>query len=96
MIRAVLDTNVLVSAAIRGGSKPDWIVRHGRERFEWLISEYTLREVSAVLRRKKMQTKYGANVTASRQNAFIATIHSLAAFVKSRPPYIDCASTRSM
>ena len=77
MIGAVLDTNGLVSAALRGGGKPDQLMRQWIGRFEWLTSEYILREVMEVLRRKKIRTKYFSHVTPTQRNAFVTMIRSL-------------------
>lgn len=86
MIRAVLDANVLVSAVLRGGSKPDQIIRRWRRYFEWLTSEYILREVADVLRRKKIQSKYAAQVTSKQRRAFLETVRSTATLVKVKTP----------
>ncbi len=57
-MRAVLDTNVLVSAAIRKDGNPDQIVRLAGRKFELLTSKYILTEVTQVLARKHIQAKY--------------------------------------
>lgn len=55
MIRAVIDTNVLVSAFIgRPGTVPDRVVRAGQEgRFEIVASMLLISEFAGVLRRPK-------------------------------------------
>jgi putative PIN family toxin of toxin-antitoxin system len=72
MIRAVLDTNVLVSAVIRRDGKPSQIVSRALFEFSWLTSEYILAELADVLNRKHIQTRYGKWLTAEVQNQFLA------------------------
>ena len=45
MTRVVLDTNVLMSAAIRPGGKPDQILRQLPARFDLVISKFILAEL---------------------------------------------------
>ena len=52
MIRAVLDTNVLVSAAIKKNGKPERILLASGERFTLVCSAYILEEVDRVLSRR--------------------------------------------
>jgi uncharacterized protein len=82
MIRAVLDANVLVSAAIRAGGKPDQIVRKGRGGFTWLTSEFIVSEVAGVLNRPRIQAKYQARVTPEECAEFLATIRTAATAVE--------------
>ncbi len=57
MIRAVLDTNVLVSALIAPAGKPAQIVRQF-ERFEPVTSEEILTELERVLHYPRLQRRY--------------------------------------
>jgi putative PIN family toxin of toxin-antitoxin system len=82
MIRAVLDTNVLISAAVVKGGNPDRIVRQPPNPFEWLTSEYILSEVANVLSRKHIQGKYGNRVTPKRQQRFLKTARTVATVVE--------------
>jgi predicted nucleic acid-binding protein len=63
MTRVVLDTNVLIGAAIRPGGKPDQILRQLPERFELITSKYILAEVDTVVTRRHIQVKYRDQVT---------------------------------
>jgi putative PIN family toxin of toxin-antitoxin system len=82
MIRAVLDANVLVSAAIRAGGKPDQVLRLAPRRFVWLTSEFIINEVAGVLSRPHIQTKVGARVSAAERARFLATVRAIAATVE--------------
>ena len=73
MIRAVLDTNVLVSAVIRRDGKPSQIISRAVVEFSWLTSEYILAETAAVLTRKHIQARYGKWLTPEVQTRFLAT-----------------------
>ena len=82
MIRAVLDANVLVSAAIKPGGKSYQIVGQAPERFSWLTSEFILDEVAAVLSRRRIQEKYLARVTREERNRFLSLIRTIATTVE--------------
>ena len=59
MIRAVLDTNVLVSALISGLGSPAALVAHWQaEEFEIVISTVILRELERVLHYAKLRKHY--------------------------------------
>lgn len=82
MIRAVLDTNLLVSAAIKRGGKPDQILQAAEaEKFEWLTSEYILSELRDVLGRRHLQRKYPALVTPKRRETFLEHIRAVAEII---------------
>ena len=55
MMRAALDTNVLVSAAIKKYGKPARILALSGERFTLLCSDYILSEVMTVLTRRHLR-----------------------------------------
>lgn len=57
MIRAVLDTNVLVSALLRPLGKPSQILELQPVTFELVLSEEILAETQGVLSRKRIQKK---------------------------------------
>jgi uncharacterized protein len=80
MIRAVLDTNVLVSAEIKKEGKPNQILRQV-DKFEWLTSEYILGELARVLLRKHIQTKYHKQATAQERSRYEGLIRSEATLV---------------
>ncbi len=82
MIRAVLDTNVVVSAAIKSGGKPDQIIRQAATVFEWLTSEYILAEIANVLTRSHIQQKYRAQVSKSNRARFLASVRAAAEVVR--------------
>jgi len=70
MITAVLDANVIVSAAIIARGIPAQIIEQAETRFLWLTSEYILAEAAGVLARKHIQSKYRQRVTAARLEGF--------------------------
>jgi putative PIN family toxin of toxin-antitoxin system len=64
MIRAVVDTNVVVSGLIKPDGPCGRILRALRERdFVIVVSAELLKELSAVLQYPKIQTKYGIDRT---------------------------------
>ncbi len=71
MIRAVLDTNILVSTLIKKEGKPYQIITQARTKYEWLTSEFILKETRRVVARKHIQTRYPNRVTPSRTNNFL-------------------------
>lgn len=73
-MRAFLDANVLVSAAIRPHGKPDQIVRRAVTEFDWLTSEYVLSEVARALSRSHIQKKYAGLVTRENQALFFGMV----------------------
>jgi putative PIN family toxin of toxin-antitoxin system len=60
MMRAVIDTNILVSALIRPGGRVGGILRHLRDgHFVLLYTEASIQELVDVLTRPRIQSKYG-------------------------------------
>lgn len=82
MIGAVLDTNVLVSAAIKGDGIPAQILTQAEEKFVLLTSEYILEETAGVLARKHIQSKYRSRVTATRRRDFMTELRDAAVVVE--------------
>jgi putative PIN family toxin of toxin-antitoxin system len=78
MIRALLDTNVLVSAAIKPEGKPAQILRQAAAQFELLCTEYVLAELAEVLTRPHLQQKFKDLVAPARREQFVALVRSLA------------------
>ena len=59
MIRAVIDTNILVSGSIKRGSPPARILQTGRKgKFILVTSKSILNEVSRVFNYRKIKAKY--------------------------------------
>jgi putative PIN family toxin of toxin-antitoxin system len=82
MIRALLDTNVLVSAAIKPDGKPSQILQQAGARFELLCTEYILAELEDVLARPHIQKKYRELVSPERREQFLALLRGLADLVE--------------
>jgi putative PIN family toxin of toxin-antitoxin system len=81
MIAAVLDTNVLVSAAIQANGIPAQIIAQAEERFSWLTRDYILGETARVLARKHIQGKYRQRVTSTPRNEFLTEVRRAAVVV---------------
>lgn len=81
-MKAVLDTNILVSAVIKRVGKPNQILKRARSGFEWLTSEFILSELKSVLARKHIQTKYKKWVTPARQATFLESARKQAKVVE--------------
>lgn len=82
MIRAVLDTNALVSAAVKPEGKPAQIFDQAGTRYELLCSDFIVREVKSVLPRTHIQKKYTRLVTPRLQARFLADVRSVATMVE--------------
>jgi uncharacterized protein len=83
MIRAVLDTNVLVSAAITPKGHSDQILAQAEAgTFSLLTSEFILTELADVLGRKHIQTKYRSQVTTRKRMRYLSTIREFAEVVQ--------------
>ncbi len=82
MIWAVLDTNILVSAAIKEGGKPYQIVALASEKFGWLTSEFILAEVSNVIARPHIRKKYSDRMTPERRQQFLAAVRAAARMIE--------------
>ena len=82
MMRTLLDTNVLVSTAIKPAGKPAQIFRQAAVRFELVCCESVLEELADVLGRAHIQKRYKDLVTPERREQFIAVVRSLAVIVE--------------
>jgi putative PIN family toxin of toxin-antitoxin system len=72
-MRAVLDTNVIVSAVLSAGSPPDSVLRAWRkEAFQLVSSAPLLRELETVLKRDHIAGRLGWSP--SERRAFIADL----------------------
>jgi putative PIN family toxin of toxin-antitoxin system len=72
-MRAVLDTNVIVSAVLSGGSPPDSILRAWRRKaFQLVTSAPLLRELETVLRRPHIANRLGWS--ARERRAFVGDL----------------------
>jgi uncharacterized protein len=81
-MRVLLDTNVLVSTAIKPEGKPAQIFQRAATSFELVCSEYILDELADVLVRAHIQKKYKDLVAPERREQFIARVRSLAVMVE--------------
>ncbi len=84
MMRVVLDTNVLVSAAIMPDGKSDKILRQAGIKFELLTNDYIFSELAHVLGRRHIQRKYRDRVTTENQKEYFAALRATAQRVETR------------
>jgi putative PIN family toxin of toxin-antitoxin system len=82
MIRVLLDTNVLVSTAIKPTGKPAQIFRQAAIGYELICTAYILEELADVLARPHIQKKFKELVAPARRAQFIALVESLAEMVE--------------
>ena len=80
-MRVVLDTNVIVSAAIISGGKPDQIVRRASASFLWLTSGFILDEVAVVLSRRHIRSKYPSLAPPEARAQFLDALRGVAEIV---------------
>lgn len=81
-MRAILDTNIIVSAAIKVEGKPAQIIRRATSEFDWFTSEYILAEVERALVRPHIQKRYSKLVPAVLVQEFIALMRERAEVVE--------------
>ena len=83
MRRVVIDTNVLVSAALNPASVPGQVVRAAfAQQFELVVSPRLLYELSSVLRRPQ----FAGTLTNSQIEAFVEAVEDVAALVANNEP----------
>jgi putative PIN family toxin of toxin-antitoxin system len=84
-MRAVLDVNVLVSAAIQRQGKSRQILNRATNlQFEWVTCEHILVRAGYVLTRKHIQAKYRDAVTPDERRKFFELAGSVAQVVEVR------------
>jgi uncharacterized protein len=81
MMRVLLDTNVLVSTAIKPEGKPGQIFRFAAARYDLLCTEAILAELADVLARPHLQKKYKDLVAPARREQFVNLVQALAEMV---------------
>jgi len=81
-MRVLLDTNVLVSTAIKPAGKPAQIFQQADIRYALVCTEHVLDELADVLGRPHLQKNYSDLVAAGRREQFIAVVRSLADMVE--------------
>ncbi len=81
MTKAVLDTNVFVSALINSKGKPAQIVAHASEgRFVLLLCDEIIKEIDVALHRKHIQKRF--HPSEDTIDAFLEKIRRLGKFVE--------------
>ena len=83
MLKAVLDTNVLVSAFLSDAGVPNQVLRQAGQAYQLFISNEILEEVKRVLRRPRIQER--AQLTEDKIRAFLAAIQRVADVVENPP-----------
>jgi putative PIN family toxin of toxin-antitoxin system len=83
MLKAVLDTNVLISALLSSDGIPNQLLRQAKLTYQLFISREILEEVRDVLLKPKIQRKM--SLTEDKIRAFISTIQRVAIVVENPP-----------
>jgi uncharacterized protein len=73
MIRVVLDTNIIISAALSKNSTPDKVVGHAIDNAILLISNDTFNE----LQEKILSNKFDKYVQLETRKTFLKTLHAI-------------------
>lgn len=80
MLKAVLDSNVIVSALLVNRGKPAQIIGHARSgSFQCLLSQEILAEVRRIVHRKHIQKKY--DVPEEKIEALLSVMQEISAWV---------------
>tara|TARA_Y100000310_G_C20394867_1_gene674603 strand:+ start:61 stop:483 length:423 start_codon:yes stop_codon:yes gene_type:complete len=82
-MKAVLDTNVLVSALLSRNGSPNHILRQAGETYQLFISHDILKETNRVLHEPKIQNI--AKLTETEINQFLDSITSIATLIENPP-----------
>jgi putative PIN family toxin of toxin-antitoxin system len=77
MIRVVLDTNVIISAALSKNSTPDKVVNYAIDSTILLISNDTFNE----LQEKLLSNKFDKYVQVQTRKTFLKTLHAISEMV---------------
>ena len=83
MLKAVLDTNVLISALLSSDGIPNQLLRQAKLTYQLFISREILEEVRDVLLKPKIQKKM--SLTEDKILAFLSTIQRVAIVVENPP-----------
>lgn len=83
MLKAVLDTNVLISALLSSDGIPNQLLRQAKLTYQLFISREILEEVRDVLLKPKIQRKM--SLTEDKILAFLSTIQRVAIVVENPP-----------
>lgn len=83
MIKAVLDTNVLVSALLSETGVPNQVLRQAGRAYQLFISDEILKELERVLHRPRIRNRVG--LTEDRTRTFLSTLQTVADIVKDPP-----------
>ena len=83
MIKAVLDTNVLVSALLSGDGVPNKILRLAGPTYQLFICQEIMEEAREVLLRPRIQKRISLNK--DKVNAFLSTIQKVAKVMEDLP-----------
>jgi len=83
MLKAVLDTNVLISALLSSDGIPNQLLRQAKRTYQLFISREILEEVRDVLLKPRIQRKM--SLTEDKILAFLSTIQRVAIVVENPP-----------
>jgi len=83
MLKAVLDTNVLISALLSESGVPDQVLRRAGLSYQLFISDEILEEVEKVLRRPRIRRR--GQLTEDKIREFLTTLQAVADIVRNPP-----------
>lgn len=90
MIRVVLDTNVIISAALSKNSTPDKVVNYAIDSTILLISNDTFNE----LQEKLLSNKFDKYVQVQTRKTFLKTLHAISEMVTIEKRITACRDSK--
>ncbi len=90
MIRAVLDTNIIISAALAKGSIPDQVIRYIVEHCILLMSEETYKE----LQEKLLSSKFDKYVSLQSRKDILESLWELSETITIEQRVIACRDSK--
>ena len=90
MIRVVLDTNIIISAALSKNSTPDKVVSYAIDNAILLISNDTFNE----LQEKLLSSKFNKYVQVQTRKTFLKTLHAISEMVTIEKRITACRDSK--
>jgi uncharacterized protein len=90
MIRVVLDTNIIISAALSKNSTPDKVVNYVIDNAIFLISNDTFNE----LQEKLMSNKFDKYVQLQTRKTFLKTLQAISEMVSVEKRFTACRDSK--
>lgn len=90
MIRAILDTNIIISAALTKHSMPDQVLRYAVKHCILLISEETFKE----LQEKLLSSKFDKYVPLGSRKDILESLRELSEIITIKQQVIACRDSK--